>query len=153
MNKYMQEAINEAYSGIRNGDGGPFGAVIVKEGKIIGKGHNKVVKNNDPTNHGEVDAIRDACRNIGSFDLSGCELYTTGEPCTMCLAASMWANIERIFYGCTIKDNENIGFRDDKIDKIFGGREKLPGYLTELDRAECLKLFEDYNNIKEKTMY
>ena len=143
-NKYMQMAIEEARSGIRAGHGGPFGSVIVKDGKVIGRGHNRVVKNNDPTCHGEVAAIRDACAKLGTFDLSGCEIYTTGEPCHMCLCACMWANISKIYYGCTIVDNDRIGFRDDKFNNIFGGREKLPGYLEEIDRAACLDLFEEY---------
>ena len=84
MDQYMKLALDEAYEGINNGDGGPFGAVIVKDGKVIGKGHNKVVKNADPTCHGEMEAIRDACKNLGTFDLSGSIIYTTGEPCPMC---------------------------------------------------------------------
>jgi len=87
---------------------------------------------------------------LGTFDLSGCELYTTGEPCHMCLCASMWANISKIYYGCTTQDNGMIGFRDDKFDKIFGGREKLGDYMVELDRDECLKLFEEYSAMAHK---
>lgn len=143
--KYMQLAIDEARDGIRAGHGGPFGTVIVKDGKIIAKGHNRVIKNNDPTCHGEVDAIRKACEALDTFDLTGCELYTTGEPCHMCLCACMWANISRIYYGCTIEDNGKIGFRDDKFDKVFGGREKLTGYMIPLGREECLELFDEYN--------
>ena len=97
MNKYMKVAIEEAQKGIRSGHGGPFGAVVVKDGKIIGQGHNMVVKNNDPTCHGEVSAIRDACKNLSSFDLKGAEIYTTGEPCPMCLGAILWSNIEKIY--------------------------------------------------------
>lgn len=82
---FMQAALEEAYAGIEAGDGGPFGTVIVKDGEIVGRGHNRVVVNQDPTCHGEMEAIRDACRNLGTFDLSGCELYTTAEPCPMCL--------------------------------------------------------------------
>ena len=92
-NRFMQLAIDEARQGIEHQHGGPFGSVVVKDGKVIGKGHTCVLKNNDPTCHGEVAAIRDACANIGSFDLSGCVIYTTGEPCHMCLCACMWANI------------------------------------------------------------
>jgi len=152
MDKFMDIAIKEAESGIRQGHGGPFGSVIVKDGKIIGKGHNEVVKNQDPTCHGEMMAIHDACKNIGSFDLSGCDLYTTAEPCPMCLGAILWANIQKVYFGCNIVDTENIGFRD----KVFyelnesGGKAKL---LQELDRNACLKLFEEYQNIKDKTNY
>lgn len=143
-NSYMQMAIDEAMEGIAQGHGGPFGTVIVKEGKVVGRGHNRVVTDNDPTCHGEIAAIRDACAALGTYDLKGCELYTTGEPCHMCLCACLWANIERVYYGCTIADNAAIGFRDEKFDHLFGGREKLSHYLIELDRPACLELFHLY---------
>ena len=146
----MRQAIAEARKGIHAGHGGPFGTVIVKDGKIVGRGHNCVLLLNDPTCHGEVAAIRDAGKNLITFDLSGCELYTTGEPCHMCLCACMWANISKIYYGCTIEDNSIIGFRDGKFDKIFGGRDKLGDYMQEIDREECLKLFEEYNNMQHE---
>ena len=146
----MRQAIAEARKGIHAGHGGPFGTVIVKDGKIVGRGHNCVLLLNDPTCHGEVAAIRDAGKNLNTFDLSGCELYTTGEPCHMCLGACMWANISKIYYGCTIEDNSIIGFRDGKFDKIFGGRDKLGDYMQEIDREECLKLFEEYNNMQHE---
>lgn len=150
-NRFMQLAIDEARLGIEHQHGGPFGSVVVKDGKVIGKGHNCVLKNNDPTCHGEVAAIRDACANIGSFDLSGCEIYTTGEPCHMCLCACMWANISKIYYGCTIDDNGEIGFRDDKFDDLFGGRDKLTNYMSEMDREACLALFDDYKQMSHET--
>lgn len=150
-NRFMQLAIDEARQGIEHQHGGPFGSVVVKDGKVIGKGHNCVLKNNDPTCHGEVAAIRDACANIGSFDLSGCEIYTTGEPCHMCLCACMWANISKIYYGCTIEDNGEIGFRDDKFDELFGGRDKLTEYMSEMDREACLALFDDYKQMYHET--
>ena len=145
MNKFMELAINEAKKGIRNKEGGPFGAVIVKDGKVVGHGHNKVVANNDPTAHGEMMAIRDACNRLGTFDLTGCELYTTSEPCPMCKCAIMWANIKKVYYGCTVKDAENIGFRD----VIFATQSPES---EELGRAECLKLFEEYKSL-EHTSY
>ena len=152
MNKYMRMAIAEARKGIRAGHGGPFGAVIVKDGVVIGKGHNQVVKNNDPTCHGEMMAIHKACKKLGTFDLSGCELYTTGEPCPMCMSAILWANIDKVYYGCNILDTEDIGFRDKKFYDMQrpGEREKL---VIELDRKACLKLYEEYKNIAEKTNY
>ena len=153
MNKYMQMAIEEARKGIRAGEGGPFGSIILKNGKIIGRGHNQVVKNNDPTCHGEMQAIRNACQGLESFDLSGCEIYTTGEPCPMCLAACMWANIDKVYYGCTIADNSDIGFRDERFDELLGGREHMKSYLEQMDREECLALFEEYNVIEDKTAY
>ena len=146
----MRLAIAEAREGIRNGHGGPFGSVIVRDGRIVGRGHNRVLANNDPTCHGEVAAIRDACNNLDTFDLMGCEIYTTGEPCHMCLCACMWANISKIYYGCTIADNDRIGFRDEKFDRIFGGREKLGDYMVECDREECLELFEEYISTEHK---
>ena len=147
MNEYMKNAIEEAEIGIKNHHGGPFGAVIVKDGQIIASDHNRVLINADPTCHGEIAAIRTACDILDTHDLKGCIMYTTGEPCHMCLCAAMWANIDRIYYGCTLKDNENIGFRDDKFDKIFGGREKLRDYLICINREECLKLFEEYESM------
>lgn len=140
----MQMAIDEAREGIHGGHGGPFGSVIVKDGTIVGRGHNCVLKDNDATCHGEVAAIRDAGRNLGTFDLSGCTIYTTGEPCHMCLCACMWANIDKIYYGCTIEDNGIIGFRDDKFDDIFGGRDKLGEFLEQMDREACQELFKEY---------
>lgn len=151
--EFMELAVAEAITGIYNGHGGPFGAVIVKNGKVISSGHNHVLVNNDSTCHGEIDAIRKAEKKLGTYDLTGCELYTTGEPCPMCLAAILWANIDKVYYGCTIKDNEIIGFRDDKFDKMMGGRAGLPdGFLEEKDREMCLELFDKYNNM-ERTIY
>ena len=152
MNKYMEMAIKEAREGISNKHGGPFGSVIVKGDTVVGRGHNRVLLNNDPTCHGEMEAIRDACRNLGTCDLSECVIYTTGEPCHMCLCALMWANIDKVYYGCTIEDNGKIGFRDSKFDGIFGGRDRMPGFLEEIDRDSCLKLFDEFNAM-EKIIY
>lgn len=151
-NAYMEAAIDHAREGIYNGHGGPFGSVIVKDGKIIAGGHNMVLANNDSTAHGEISAIRAAESLLGTFSLEGCRLYTTGEPCPMCLAACMWANIEKVYYGCTIQDNEGIGFRDAKFDDLMGGRAKLEDYLEEIDREACLRLFDEYNKM-DKTLY
>lgn len=147
---FMEMAIQEAKDGITQNHGGPFGSVIVKDGEIIARGHNRVLAGNDPTCHGEVDAIRTACAKLGTFDLSGCTIYTTGEPCHMCLCACMWANIEKIYYGCTIGDNGRIGFRDDKFDRIFGGRDKLGDYMTQVGREQCLDLFDLYVSLKPR---
>lgn len=149
-NDFMAEAIGEADKGIHANHGGPFGSVVVKDGKIIGKGHNMVLANHDATAHGEVSAIRDAGLRLGTHDLSGCTIYTTGEPCPMCLCACMWANIEHIYYGATIADNEHIGFRDLKFNNLMGGREKLKEYMTEMDREACLRLFDEYNHIQHQ---
>ena len=154
MNPYMKLAIKEATKGIKEGRGGPFGAVIVRDGVVIGQGHNHVVANNDPTCHGEIDAIRNACKNINSFDLSGCDIYTTGEPCPMCLSAILWSNINNIYYACTIKDNDDIGFRDDIFyKKLDISTEKMKDHIICVDRAEGLKLFNKYKKIKDKVMY
>ena len=150
---YMKLAIEQARTGIHKGHGGPFGSVIVKDGKIIGLGHNMVLKNNDSTAHGEVVAIRNAEKDLGTYDLTGAEIYTTGEPCPMCLAACMWANISKVYYGCTIDDNESIGFRDAKFDHLLGGRSLMSDYLEQVGREECLELFDEYNNIDKKTIY
>lgn len=150
---FMLQAIEEARTGINSNHGGPFGCIIVKNGQIIGRGHNQVVLNKDATCHGEIQAIRDASKTLNSFDLTGCELYTTGEPCSMCLSACIWANISKVFYGAKLEDNELIGFRDVKIDKMLGGRKNLPFTYKELNRKECLKLFEEYKNLKNKTNY
>ena len=152
MNEYMKMAIEEAREGIRLGHGGPFGSVIVKDGAVVAKGHNHVVKNNDPTSHGEVDAIRKACKKLGTFDLTGCEIYTTGEPCPMCACAIMWSNLSKVYYGCTIEDNARIGFRDEKFANIFK-MDHRPENYQEVDRDECLKLFDEYNSIQGKTSY
>lgn len=149
-NKFMQIAIDEAREGIHKGHGGPFGTAIVKDGVVIETGHNMVLANNDSTAHGEIVAIRKAEQKLGTFDLSGCELYTTGEPCPMCLAACMWANIDRIYYGCTIADNDKIGFRDAVFDEKMGGRKDMGDYLTEIDRDACLELFDEYDKMDKR---
>ncbi|MGN0684067.1 MAG: nucleoside deaminase [Oscillospiraceae bacterium] len=151
MNEFMRLAIEEAENGIKNREGGPFGCVVVKNGAVVGRGHNQVVKLKDPTCHGEVMAIRDACKNLGTFDLSGCELYTTGEPCPMCFGAILWANITKVYYGCNIDDTEIIGFRDKRF---YEDSDKLKEQLfTETDRAECLELYRKYNKANGKANY
>lgn len=147
MNEYMKIAAEEARAGIKAGHGGPFGCVIVKDGEIVGRGHNEVVKHRDPTCHGEVMAIRDACANLDTYDLSGCELYTTAEPCPMCAAALMWARIGKVYYGCTVEDTDALGFRDVTLFESYGDMRE------ELDRAECLEVFDEYRAIKEKKHY
>jgi len=150
----MQIAIDEAREGISHDDGGPFGAVIVKDGKIIGRGHNRVAKNNDPTCHGEMEAIRDACKNLSTFDLSGADIYTTGQPCVMCLGAILWANINHVYYGCTIAENDMIGFRDDVFSQTLKiNMDKLQDRVSQEGHEECLELFHDYMKITNKTMY
>ncbi|MBQ9029472.1 nucleoside deaminase [Candidatus Saccharibacteria bacterium] len=149
--EYMDLAVKEAREGILSRDGGPFGAVVVKNGKVIASGHNRVLSSNDSTCHGEIDAIRKAESKLGTYDLSGCELYTTGEPCPMCLAAILWANIEKVYFGCNLSDNERIGFRDARFDELLGGRAKLPeGFMEERDRETCLEVFREYEETDGK---
>ena len=151
MNKFMKMAVDEARKGIHAGHGGPFGAVIVKDGKVVARGHNHVVIANDPTRHGEVDAIRKAGKKLNTFDLKGCEIYTTGYPCPMCMCAILWANIDKVHYGCNTTDTEIIGFRDKEFEESIPRRKEE--MCVELDRDECLKLYEEYNNINDKTPY
>lgn len=158
MNKYMETAIKLSKKNLKSHDGGPFGAVVVKNGKIIGCSSNCVIKNNDPTAHAEIMAIRAACAKIKSYDLSGCELYTSCYPCPMCLAAIIWANIKTVYYGNTKKDAANIGFRDDfiyeYIKTLASNKSNVKVLkLKPLNRQEAIKAFDDFKNQKDKTIY
>lgn len=148
MKIFMLQAIRTAILGINKNHGGPFGAVIVKDGKIVAKAHNMVIKSNDPTAHAEITAIRKASKKLHSFDLSGCELYTTCMPCPMCLGAIKWSNISKIYYGATSADANAIGFRDE----IFYENNDLTK-LENLDRESCLKPFRLWQEKIDKTMY
>ena len=142
----MKIANKNAEEGIKNNEGGPFGALIVDSlGKIISTGRNNVLETKDPTAHAEIEAIREACKKLNTYDLSGYTLYTTCEPCPMCLSAIIWANIKNVYYGCTRKDAAEIGFRDDMIYDYLKGENKKLLDLTEIDREECLKTFERYS--------
>ena len=142
---YMKEAIEQTIMGLNNKEGGPFGCVIIKDNQIIAKANNTVLKNNDPTAHAEVNAIREASKKLNTYDLSGCVLYTTCEPCPMCLSAIIWSNIKEVYYGCTKEDAADIGFRDDLIYKHLNNEIKLID-LKNIDREECLKLFKQYKD-------
>lgn len=145
MNKFMKIAKENADNGIAKKEGGPFGTVVVdKEGNIIANGNNKVLKTNDPTAHAEIVAIRNACEKLQTYDLSEYILYTSCEPCPMCLSAIIWANIKKVYYGCTKKDAGDIGFRDDMIYDYLKGKNEDLIELKELDRNECIKTFEKY---------
>ena len=148
MNLYMKKAKENAESGIIKNEGGPFGVVITdKNGNIISNGNNKVIKEKDPTAHAEIVAIREACKKLDTYDLSDCILYTSCEPCPMCLSAIIWSNIKEVYYACTKEDAGKIGFRDDSIyDFIMGNNKELLN-LIQVDRDECIKIFEKY---KEK---
>jgi tRNA(Arg) A34 adenosine deaminase TadA len=112
---FVRAAIDLAYTGMNGGHGGPFGAVIVRDGEIVGEGHNRVLSACDPTAHAEVTAIRDAARRAGKFDLSGTTIYVNGLPCPMCMSAIFWARIDRVFYGASAQDAASIGFDDQKF--------------------------------------
>ena len=158
MNEYMKIAKDLANDNLKTNAGGPFGACIVKDGKIIGKGSNHVLANNDPTAHAEVMAIRDACKNINSYDLSDCELYTSCYPCPMCLSAIIWANIKKVYYGNTKEDAADIGFRDDFIYEFIGklSENKIDNNILELtvmDREQTIEEFNKFKNKEDKTIY
>lgn len=154
MNKYMEVAKQLSDDNLKTNVGGPFGACVVKDGKIIGKGSNHVLGNNDPTAHAEVMAIRDACKNISSYDLSGCELYTSCYPCPMCLSAIIWSNIKKVYYGNTPTDAEKIGFRDEFIyNYIRNNNDSDILDLECIDREETIKTFREYQEKEDKTIY
>lgn len=150
----MQEAARLALENVRTGTGGPFGAVIVRAGQIVARGVNTVTRDNDPTAHAEVNAIRAAGRALSTFDLSECELYTSCEPCPMCLAAIYWAGIQRVYYGCTAEDAAAIGFADAFIYKEL--RRPKPERnleLTQRDRAACLEAFHAWKESAQRVDY
>lgn len=151
--QFMREAIRLADESVRRG-GGPFGAVIVKDGEIVAGSANSVTIDCDPTAHAEVNTIREACRRLGTFDLTGCTIYTSCEPCPMCLGAIYWAHISRIFYGNTRKDARDIDFADDfiyeELDKPLSER-ALPIYP--LLREEALNSFRLWMEKQDKTTY
>jgi tRNA(Arg) A34 adenosine deaminase TadA len=144
MNEFMKAAKELADSNIVTKVGGPFGAVVVKDGKIIGRGSNHVLSNNDPTAHAEVMAIRDACKNIGSYDLSGCEIYTSSYPCPMCFSAVIWSNIKKVYYGNTVEDTDKIGFRDERIYEYIKNSDKSILDMECMDRDETIKTYQEY---------
>ncbi len=153
----IYEAIDEANKNAVNNykDGGPFGAIVEKDGKIIGRGHNTVISSNDPTAHAEINAIRMATKILGTHDLSGCTLYVNAEPCPMCLSAIIWANIKNVYFANTKKDARNIGFRDDMIYDFIksDNTDKKILDIIHVEDTEAIKTFEDFKNNNEKIMY
>ncbi len=144
IDKYMEKAKLEAKKGIEKNEGGPFGAIIVNQnGEIISKGNNKVLATKDPTAHAEIIAIRRACKKLNTYDLSNYILYSSCEPCPMCLSAIIWANIKQVYYGATKEDAAKIGFRDDLIYEHIKGNKKIIN-LEEINRNECLEIFKEY---------
>jgi tRNA(Arg) A34 adenosine deaminase TadA len=151
---FMHAAIRVAINGVNAGRGGPFGCVIVKEGQIVGQGCNEVTGTNDPTAHAEIVAIREACRRLGAFHLTGCELYTTCEPCPMCLAAIYWARIERYYFGCTAQDAAAIQFADDFIRHEISRPPAVRAIAAvPLMRDECLAAFQHWQTKPDRVPY
>ena len=158
IDEFMELADSLAAENLRTNAGGPFGACIVKDGKVVGKGSNHVLAHNDPTAHGEIMAIRDACRNLGTYDLSGCVLYTSAYPCPMCLSATIWSNITKVRYGNTKEDADAIGFRDDRIYDFLHSLTKGDGgdgllTLEQMGHELTIKTFEAFQAKEDKTIY
>ncbi len=152
--RLMQAAITEGAAGLAAGDGGPFGAVIVREGRVVARGHNQVIGLNDPTAHAEVQAIRAACRALNTFDLSGCEIYATCEPCPMCFAAIHWARLDRVHFGASRQDAAAAGFDDEAIYEVLAGRREpsfkvLPG----VDAEACRHLMRQWHTRDDRIPY
>jgi guanine deaminase len=152
--QFMREAIQLSLEGMTRGEGGPFGCVIVKNGEIVGRGNNRVTSTNDPTAHAEVVAIRDACKHLGDFQLEGCTIYTSCEPCPMCLGAIYWARPDRIFYACNRDDAAAIDFDDEFLYREMVTplpNRRIP--ILNLLREEGLKAFQAWKNKTDKTAY
>ncbi|PWU16556.1 MAG: tRNA-specific adenosine deaminase [Verrucomicrobia bacterium] len=152
--QFMREAIRLSIQMMRRGKGGPFGAVIVKGNRIVGRGCNQVTSSNDPTAHAEIVAIREACKRLKTFQLDGCDLYTSCEPCPMCLSAIYWARIRSVFYGNTRKDAAKIAFDDDFIYREVAlpiGRRSL--VMKKILRKEALRAFREWEKKTDKEMY
>jgi guanine deaminase len=155
MNQYMRMALAEALGGMRANQGGPFGAVIVAPGgRVVARAHNRVIATKDPTAHAEIEAIREASRALGRFDLSDCELYASSEPCPMCLAAILWARIPRIFYGCTHEQAGRAGFSDAEIlDAVRGAKAARAVASEQMDEKECLIALREWEAKPDKVQY
>jgi tRNA(Arg) A34 adenosine deaminase TadA len=151
---FMREAIRMSVESMRQGRGGPFGAVVVREGEILSRGWNAVTSTNDPTAHAEVMAMREACRQSGSFRLDGCDLYASCEPCPMCLAAAYWARVERIFFAANRQDAAHVGFDDEflyrEIPRPFAERTLLTSQGL---REEALVAFKEWQAKPDKVPY
>lgn len=156
MPNFMDIAVKEAFSAVRSGDGGPFGAVVVRKGVVIARAHNMVLKTNDPTMHAEVTAIKKACAKLKRFDLSDCEIYSSCEPCPMCYAAIHWAKMKKLYFGCTRSDAAKIGFDDKFIYDVLNGKvhgKKRQVKVFKTGRESCLKPFMEFEKLDGKIMY
>jgi guanine deaminase len=154
MNRFMKAAVEEAFKGIEKNHGGPFGAVIVQNGVIISRAHNMVISSNDPTAHAEILSIRRAAKKLGSFELSGCKIYSSCEPCPMCLGAILWARIKTLYYGCSRNDAADIGFDDKLIYEMVDIKDnsRLLSKI-EMDREECLKPLKAWAKKSDRIIY
>ncbi len=152
---FMLLAIEEAYQGLKEGDGGPFGAVLVKNDKVVAKSHNKVLKTLDPTQHAEIRAIQEASKKLNAFDLSGCEIYTTTEPCPMCFSAIHWARIGKIYYGTTIEDVQKRGFNELAIPAKKMKREGFSNVeiIGPVLKEKCEELLKYWDALPNKQVY
>jgi tRNA(Arg) A34 adenosine deaminase TadA len=152
--KFMSRAVELAKQSVDGNAGGPFGAVVVRNGEIIGEGNNRVTSTNDPTAHAEIVAIREACQTLGTFQLDGCTIYTSCEPCPMCLGAIYWARPERVFFACTRTDAAEIGFDDDFIyTELEKANEARQMVLMSLMRDEALEVFRSWAAKPDKIQY
>ncbi len=150
----MEAAVREARAGLGRGEGGPFGAVVVRGGTIVARAHNRVVRTRDPTAHAEVLAIRKASRRLGRFDLSDCEIYATSEPCPMCLGAILWARIPKLTFGCSKSDAAAAGFDDARFHKIVRRPTSGSGLkISRTGRKACLELFREWAASEAKVPY
>jgi guanine deaminase len=153
-NAFMQEAIRQATENVRSGKGGPFGAIVVKDGRIIATGTNSVTSTNDPTAHAEMSAIREACRALGNFQLTGCEIYTSCEPCPMCLGAIYWARPERVFYAATASDATAAGFDDSFIyEELKRAQPERRIPFESMMRDAGLEPFREWNQKADRVRY
>lgn len=153
MPDFMQLAFEEAKKGVEADDGGPFGAVIVKDGEVIASAHNEVLKRNDPTAHAELLAIREACKKLGHFELKACELYATGEPCPMCFSAIHWARMHKVVYCNTKEQAASIGFDDQFITDILLHKIPSPIPFVHTPQDSCKTLLSLWENKKDKIPY
>ena len=152
--QFMQKAIQLASENVENSNGGPFGAVIVKDGKIIGTGTNEVTINHDPTAHAEIVAIREACSRLKTFDLTDCEMYASCEPCPMCLGSIYWAHISKLYYAATKDDAAKANFSDAHLYREFSlPKEERSLPSSQMLRDDALKVFETWNNSPDKKLY
>ncbi len=150
---FLRQAIHLAETSVRSG-GGPFGAVIVKEGEIVGRGHNRVTLDNDPTAHAEVQAIREACQHLGSFSLEGCILYVSCEPCPMCLAACYWARLDEIIYAADAADAAMAGFDDVHVhNEMVQGKKDRQMSMRQALRDEAMLVFNLWQEMEDKVLY